>query len=63
MKSPGLWLLCCAALPTAAQTYAERYAQQCAACHGIAGKSEIGLTPSPGGQPSFYAITQLFLFR
>jgi cytochrome c553 len=64
VKALGVWLLSCAAVvPAAAQTHTERYAQQCAACHGAAGKSEIALTPSLGGQPSFYAITQLFLFR
>lgn len=42
---------------------AERYAALCAGCHGAAGQSEVALTPSLGGQPSFYAITQLFLFR
>lgn len=54
---------CAAAVPGAAQNHAERYAAQCAACHGSAGTSELALTPSLGGQPSFYAITQLFLFR
>lgn len=35
----------------------------CAACHGEGGISTTPLTPSLAGQPSFYAITQLFLFR
>ena len=43
--------------------YAERYAALCAACHGAAGVSAQAGTPSLAGQPSFYAITQLFLFR
>jgi cytochrome c553 len=43
--------------------YAQRFAQLCAACHGAAGRSEMPGTPSLAGQPSFYAITQLFLFR
>jgi cytochrome c553 len=50
----------------AAQTgdsYAERFAKDCAACHGARGVSSTALTPSLAGQPSFYAITQLFLFR
>lgn len=47
----------------AAPDYAERYAQRCAACHGERGVSALPLTPSLAGQPSFYAITQLFLFR
>ncbi len=43
--------------------YTQRYAQQCAACHGTDGKGAIGLAPSLAGQHSFYAITQLFLFK
>ena len=44
-------------------SYMERYASTCTACHGPQGTSMTALTPSLGGQPSFYAITQLFLFR
>jgi cytochrome c553 len=57
------WLA--AAGPAAAQAtaYAERYAANCAACHGAQGTSTQALTPSLGGQPSFYVTTQLFLFR
>ncbi|MBI3367872.1 MAG: c-type cytochrome [Burkholderiales bacterium] len=46
-----------------AANYAERFAAVCAACHGADGRSTMALTPSLAGQPSFYAITQLFLFR
>ena len=35
----------------------------CLACHGPGGVSQQPLTPSLAGQHSFYAITQLFLFR
>jgi cytochrome c553 len=35
----------------------------CLACHGASGVSETPLTPSLGGQPEFYVIAQLFLFR
>ena len=35
----------------------------CASCHGANGVSYNVDTPSLAGQPSFYAITQLFLFR
>ena len=35
----------------------------CASCHGEGGVSYNADTPSLAGQPSFYAITQLFLFR
>lgn len=50
------------ALAQAAPPYAERFAL-CTACHGEGGRSQQALTPSLAGQPSFYAITQLFLFR
>lgn len=43
--------------------YAQRYTQVCAACHGEGGRGVPGLAPVLAGQPSFYAITQLFLFR
>jgi cytochrome c553 len=52
--------------PGAASTqgsYAQRFASVCAACHGANGRSEMAGTPSLAGQHSFYAITQLFLFR
>jgi cytochrome c553 len=54
-----------AALPAAAEPEApalERFAA-CMACHGEGGRSIQPLVPSLAGQPSFYAITQLFLFR
>ena len=50
---------------TAAQTDSsvqQRFAA-CLACHGEGGRSVMPLTPSLAGQHSFYAITQLFLFR
>lgn len=40
----------------------ERFAL-CASCHGAGGVSAQPMIPSLAGQPSFYAITQLFLFR
>ncbi|HET7795327.1 MAG TPA: c-type cytochrome [Rhizobacter sp.] len=43
--------------------YAQRFATVCAACHGANGRSELPNMPVLAGQPSFYAITQLFLFR
>jgi cytochrome c553 len=43
--------------------YAQKYAQVCAACHGPDGRSDMQGVPLLAGQPSFYAITQLFLFR
>lgn len=47
----------------AAPSYAQRFAAQCAACHGANGRSDTPLTPVLAGQPSLYAATQLFLFR
>jgi cytochrome c553 len=35
----------------------------CLACHGADGRSRIPETPSLGGQPSFFSVAQLFLFR
>jgi cytochrome c553 len=43
--------------------YAKRFASECASCHGADGKSEIPGTPHLAGQHSYYAVTQLFLFR
>ena len=43
--------------------YAQRFAGLCAACHGANGRSDTPLMPTLAGQPSLYAITQLFLFR
>jgi len=45
------------------KVYAERYASLCAACHGANGRSDMAGTPVLAGQHSFYAVTQLFLFR
>ena len=47
----------------AAVDYAQRFAGLCAACHGANGRSDMATTPVLAGQPSFYSITQLFLFR
>ncbi len=44
-------------------SYAERFAGLCAACHGANGRSDMAGTPVLAGQPAFYSITQLFLFR
>jgi cytochrome c553 len=48
--------------PAVPASAAERFAV-CLACHGPGGVSQQPLTPSLAGQHSFYAITQLFLFR
>lgn len=47
----------------AATVYAERFASQCAGCHGADGRSDVPGVPVLAGQYSLYAITQLFLFR
>jgi cytochrome c553 len=49
--------------PVAAENYAQRFATLCAACHGADGRSVAPGTPMLAGQHSFYAITQLFLYR
>jgi len=41
----------------------EERAQVCHACHGPEGHSSLPDTPSIGGQPSFFVVAQLFLFR
>jgi cytochrome c553 len=56
-------LLAAAPAIAPAQTPTERFAVVCATCHGAQGVSAQPLTPSLAGQPAFYAITQLFLFR
>ena len=50
------------AAPAVAATLEERVAV-CLACHGANGQSSIPETPSLGGQTTFFAIAQLFLFR
>jgi cytochrome c553 len=35
----------------------------CLACHGAQGHSRTPETPSLGGQPAFFVVAQLFLFR
>lgn len=52
-----------ASAPAAANPYAQRFATLCATCHGANGRSEMPGAPVLAGQHSFYAITQLFLFR
>jgi cytochrome c553 len=50
------------ATPARAASFDERTAV-CLGCHGPDGQSLIPGTPSLGGQPSFFVIAQLFLFR
>jgi len=46
----------------AAQSVDDRFVV-CLACHGADGRSRVPETPSLGGQPSFFSVAQLFLFR
>lgn len=46
-----------------AQLYAQRFAAECASCHGANGRGDTAGVPVLAGQHAFYAITQLFLFR
>ena len=57
----ALWL--CMPAIGLAQSVPERFKAVCQSCHGEGGISSTELTPSLAGQPSFYAVTQLFLFR
>ena len=57
----ALWL--CVPCGVSSQSVAERFQATCQSCHGEGGVSAMALTPSLAGQPSFYAVTQLFLFR
>ncbi len=43
--------------------YGERFRNECSACHGANGRSDMAGVPVLAGQPSLYVITQLFLFR
>jgi cytochrome c553 len=45
-----------------AQSVDERFTV-CLACHGADGQSRVPETPSLGGQPAFFVVAQLFLFR
>jgi cytochrome c553 len=43
--------------------YDRRFVTECEVCHGERGRGDRSSAPMLAGQPSFYAITQLFLFR
>lgn len=60
-RSSGKAASAAAAAP--ANPYPQRFATVCASCHGANGRSDMPGTPALAGQHSFYAITQLFLFR
>ena len=46
----------------AAASVEERFSV-CLGCHGASGQSATANIPSLGGQPSFFVVAQLFLFR
>jgi cytochrome c553 len=54
------FVLCAGA--SLAQTVAERV-QQCGACHGEDGNSRMPNIPSLAGQPEFFLVHQLIVFR
>ena len=55
-------LLLAAAPPVSSQALAKRI-ELCYVCHGRNGQSQTPLIPSIGGQPAFFVVAQLFLFR
>jgi cytochrome c553 len=57
------WVLAVAVLFSVEAFSAEKKYEACFACHGAGGVSQTPLTPSLGGQPNFYVVAQLFLFR
>jgi len=63
LKLPAaLALFCAIAFPAFAESLQERMAP-CLACHGEKGQSENPEVPSLGGQPAYYMLIQLYLFR
>src|SRR5918997_5893509 len=58
----GALLVLLAAPPVAAASLEERLAP-CLACHGEQGQSANPEVPSLGGQPAFYVMVQLYMFR
>ncbi|MEA2938974.1 MAG: hypothetical protein QOC56_2478 [Alphaproteobacteria bacterium] len=64
MRIPALtaFFISLAAGLAQAQSPQERLAP-CLACHGANGQSDISEVPSLGGQPSFYLMAQLVMFR
>lgn len=51
------------AAPSAFAQPVEKRIELCTFCHGRNGHSQTPLIPSLGGQPSFFVVAQLFLFR
>lgn len=63
LAAAALLAAAAAAAPALATDYDARFKAECTACHGPGGVSVTPGTPTLAGQPSFYAVTQLFLFR
>jgi cytochrome c553 len=55
-------LVIIAAPPTFAGPFEDKISP-CITCHGVKGQSENPETPSLGGQPENYLLTQMFTFR
>jgi cytochrome c553 len=66
LRVPGAalaaFLLLAPAGAARAASFEERTAA-CLTCHGPSGQSQTPDTPSIGGQPAFFVVAQLFLFR
>jgi cytochrome c553 len=66
MRARGVALAAMLLLAPAAAARAASFEERtavCLACHGPGGQSLIPDTPSIGGQPFFFVVAQLFLFR
>jgi len=55
--------VCVGGGPAATAEPIEQRVAVCLGCHGARGQSAIPETPSLGGQPAFFVVAQLFLFR
>lgn len=56
-------LLLFTSTPPSSWASLEERLRPCLACHGASGQSDAPETPSLGGQPAFFTVAQLFLFR
>jgi len=63
VSAAGLVVASLLAAPSARAATIEERMAVCLACHGADGQSRLPETPSLGGQPAFFVIAQLFLFR
>lgn len=63
LRTRSKWIVVVGVLLFSTEILSVEKADACLACHGASGTSSTPLTPSLGGQPSFYVVAQLFLFR